>query len=170
MDLKKWISLILTTLLLSGCGAEPVYETIGDVWANDEPVFAPAGIEFAAPEDAQMEVMEGDSGEKIYRIGDWELWTGTYTAGDLSATLEEVTGLQSGNLTVISRQVGNYACHETAWTTTGEDGTWVAQTAVIEDGGYHYALSMMVPQEDADQLGRFFTQVLGSVNLAYIDA
>ena len=162
--------LFLAALLLSGCGAEPVYETIGNVWENDEPVFAPAGMEFAVPEDAHMEVVEGSSGEKIYRIGDWELWTGTYSAGDLSATMEEITGLESGNLTVISRRVGAYDCHETAWTTTGEDGTWVARTAVIEEGGYHYALSMMVPQEDADQLGSFFSQVLASVNLAYTDA
>lgn len=165
MNLKKGIIWIMTALLLTGCAAEPVYETIGNVWDNPEPVASAASMEFSLPDGAEMEVLSEESGSKSYRVGNWELWTEVYPGGDVSATLEQVTGMDADALTVIQRQVGNMDCHETTWTTTDEEGVNVARAAVIDDGNYHYCISLMVPEEDAQEVGNFFEEILYSVNL-----
>lgn len=164
--MKKCVMWIVMALLLTGCAAEPVYETIGDVCGNSEPVGSPGTMDFALPDGAQMEVLEEDDDCKSYAVGEWEIWTEVYTGGDLSATIEQVTGLGAEALTVIESPAQELACHETVWSTTGEDGVKVGRTAVLDDGAYHYCISVMVPEEDAAEVGDFFSQILQSVTIS----
>lgn len=166
--MKKGIIWIMAALLLSGCAGdtEPVYETIGNVWENEEPVSAPASIEFAVPDGAEMEAVSTDSEVKIYRIGDWELWTQALDGGDLRATFEQLTGMDWDALTVVNHPVGEKNVYETAWTAMDEEDTYIIRAAVIEEGDYHYCLSLMALEDNSRTVGQFFTEILENVNLA----
>ena len=165
MDLKKIMFFVLIMLTLTGCGAEPTFETIGNVWDNPQAAQTPASIEFALPEDAQMEVMESTDDCKSYQIGDWMLWTEIVTGGDVMQTMENLTGMDADCLNVISHPLGNYQCHETAWSAFDEEGESVIRTAVIPYGEYHYCLSLKAPKEDARKVGSFFSGILKNVYL-----
>lgn len=164
--MKKCMVWLLAALLLAGCAAEPVYETIGDVCGNSEPVSTPGTIEFAVPEGAQVQTSETDSGVNYYTVGDWEIWTQVREGGDIRATMKEVTGMDPDALTVMSRQVDGMDCHETTWTANGEDGVMVGRAAVLDDGNHHYCMALMVPQAQAEQIGENFMQLLDSVMIS----
>ena len=163
--MKNIIIFLLTILTMTGCATEPTFETIGNVWDNPQMQASPASIEFALPDDAQMEVMESTDTCKSYQIGDWMLWTEIHSGGDVAATMETLTGINTDALNIISHPVGNYQCHETAWAASGEEGEYVIRTAVIPYGQYHYCLSMKAPKEDAQQVGSFFSGILRNVYL-----
>lgn len=165
--MKKCVVWMMVALLLTGCAAEPVYENIGDVWANSEPVGSPGTIEFSLPDGAQMEVLE-DSDSKCYTVGEWEIWTQVYPGGDVRSTMEQETGIGGDALTIIERQTQEMSLYETAWSTTGEDGMKVGRTAVLDDGTYHYCVSVMVPETDAGEAGEFYNQILDSVTVSDI--
>lgn len=164
--MKKCVVWVVVMLILTGCAAEPVYETIGDVCGNTEPVSSPGSIDFALPDGAQMQVLEDETDSKSYAVGNWEIWTQVHPGGDIQSTMEQVTGLSAQALTVIQRRVQDMACYEAAWSTTGEDGMKVGRTAVLDHGDYHYCISVMVPEEDASEVGDFFSQILDSVTIS----
>ena len=166
--MKKVLVGVLAALMLSGCGAEPVYETIGDVWEQTEPAVNPGRMEVPLPEGAEMEVMDGN-GDGAYRVGDWELWTKVLDGGDLNKTLQTLSGMDASALTVIDRELQGYDCHETTWTVTSEDGAHVVRAGILDDGNYHYCLCVSVPEEDAGEAGEVFSQVFQSVTITNID-
>ena len=163
--MKKGIVWIMLMLLLTGCSSETTYETIGNVWEESEPTAVQGTMDFALPEGARMEVLE-ENGSKYYSVGNWEIWTQVYPSGNIRSTIELVTGLEPDMPTVVRQQVEDMTCHETAWSTTGEDGMKAARTAVLDDGNYHYCISVMVPESDAEEVGDFFTQILDSVSIS----
>lgn len=160
----KWgCGILAAAMLLTGCAAQPVYETIGDVWANEVSTGQPARLEFGVPEDVELAVMESDGSSKCYQIGNWMLWTEVRPGGDLQATLAALTGLDAPE--VISHPLGAYDCAQTAWAVSDEEGDTVLRAAVISDGEYHYCLTLRAPQQEARQAGTLFAQVLGNVYL-----
>lgn len=162
--MKKVLVGLAFALVLSGCAAEPVYETIGDVWEQTEPVVSPGRMEVPLPEGAEMEVMEAN-GDGFYRVGDWQLWTKVLSGGDLKKTIQALSGMDADALTVIQRKMGDYVCYETTWTAAAEDGTQVLRAGILDDGTYHYCLCISVPQEDAGEAGAVFGQVFRSVTI-----
>lgn len=166
--MKIGLLLLITALVLSGCTAEPTFETIGNVWENSHAEELPASIEFGLPDDIVMEVMESDDNCRSYQIGDWMLWTEICNGGDIAATMKMLTGMEDAEM--ISHPSGMYSCHETAWAVTEEEGEYVMRAAVIPKGAYHYCLSMKAPVEDARQMGEVFSQILENVYLNDTDS
>lgn len=164
--MKKLLIGLLLAAMLSGCGVEPVYETIGDVWGQAEPAVSPGRMRVLLPEGAEMEVMDGN-GDSFYRVGDWDLWTRVLSGGDINKTLETLSGLDAGCLTVIDHKLGDYQCHETTWSATAEEGTQVIRAGILDDGSYHYCLCVSVPQEDATQVDELFEQVLEGTSIIH---
>lgn len=133
-------------LLLSGCGAQPVMETVADEW--QVPVMAePKQIWVELPEDAAMQTFGAQDGSKLYVCGELTVCLQTLPAGDLDRTLRAATG--QGKEQVALMQWGN-AC-ECAWTAAGEGGMQVGRTRILERDGYHYAVSVMAPENSRQQ-------------------
>ena len=158
-----WIGLLL--LCMAGCGAEPVYETIGNVWDNEQTVHSPSVIEFALPEDAQMEVLGNTDTGAVYQIGQWTLWTQVLEGGDVPRSMETLSGLKKDRLQIISHPLGSYSCYEAVWSAAEEEGETLVRTAVIPYGPYHYCLSLKAPAEQGEQAGGLFSGILENVYL-----
>jgi len=141
--MKKWWTWVLVPLLLAGCAAEPVWETIEDDMA--EPVLAkePMEITLTLPEEAAAPVLQQEDGSRVYLTDSCEIRVETLPAGNLNGTLQELTGQDRNDLTVLSTKQDAFARYDCAWTAAGEEGQQAARTAVLDDGSYHYCLTVL---------------------------
>ena len=95
---KLWILLALASLLC-GCTSEETLETISDDIV--QPVMAqPGEISVRLPDNAVAPVLESDS-EQVYLSEDYEIIVETVSGGDLSATIQRISGYTPDNLTAI---------------------------------------------------------------------
>lgn len=159
--MKKWM--IAFAVLLAGCSAQPVYETIGNACegvSDSEPMT----IQMWLPQEAALEASSPD-GESRYTWGDWEIWTQVCSGGDLEETLKTMSGMDRQYLTVMSRKMGEYTCHETVWSATREDGAMLCRGAVVDDGIHHYCIGLMAAEEESAEAKEVFDQILESVSL-----
>ena len=87
---KLFLTAVLGATLLWGCANQETLETVADVW--DVPAMAaPRQISVELPEGTGAETLESDTG-RLYVTDDYSLSLETLEAGDLDATLRQLTG------------------------------------------------------------------------------
>ena len=132
---KLWILLALASLLC-GCTSEETLETISDDIV--QPVMAqPGEISVRLPDNAVAPVLESDS-EQVYLSEDYEIIVETVSGGDLSATIQRISGYTPDNLTVMETAQDGAKRY---------DGDQLRRAVILDDGNYHYCLSVL---RDAD--------------------
>lgn len=161
--MKKAAVLILTAFLLSGCGVSEAAETVADEWVV--PVMAePRQIALDLPGEASVCAMESDSG-RLY-IGDgYEVALQTVPAGDLNATLHMVTGFWKDALTVLQTEKRPVKRYEFVWAAAGEKGEQLGRGVILDDGAYHYCLSVLRDAEEREDCQVVWDQVFHSFAL-----
>ena len=129
---KLFLTAVLGATLLWGCANQETLETVADVW--DVPAMAaPRQISVELPEGAGAETLESDAG-RLYVTDDYSLSLETLEAGDLDATLRQLTGRGKEDLTVM------------------ETGEMLGRGAILDDGNYHYCMSLLRPAEKVSQV------------------
>jgi len=161
--MKKLIWIVVTILMLSGCVAAETFETISDVYSPQEPV-SQREIVIALPENAAMQVLQSDAG-KLYLCEGFELALQTFTAGDLNATLKAISGRSKDALNLIETGLTDAARYECVWSAVGEAGDIVARTAILDDGYYHYCLTVTCPAGNAGELRDSWNEIFQSFTL-----
>ena len=159
---RLWI-IGLLMMMLCGCASVADFETMRDVYA-DQKLSDPAQIFLTLPEDAASPVMENENG-KLYFCDGYEITVQTLTAGDLSRTLQTLTGYTRDALTVIetvSDQIRRYEC---VWTAAGEAGDQVGRVVVLDDGSYHYCVSVMANALESGSLQATWQELFSSVEI-----
>lgn len=141
---KCWIFLILP-LILCGCGEVETLETIADPVVQTI-AAKPAPVEVSLPDGAVAPVLESDT-EQVYTAEDYEIILETLSAGDLNATIRALSGYEKDNLTVMETKQGDVRRYEFVWTSAGEGGDRLGRAVILDDGSYHYCLSVL---RDAD--------------------
>lgn len=144
--MKKLLVFVLVAGMLAGCSeAVPTMETVADVW--EIPIAAkPREIVLELPGEALACAMESDSG-RMYFGDSYEVSVQTLTAGDLDATVEALTGFHRDEITVMQTRNDDVKRWEFAWATAGERGDRIGRGIILDDGDYHYCLSVL---QDAD--------------------
>lgn len=143
--MKKGILVFLCGFLLAGCAAQQTVETVADEWV--ESVMAPAReIRVELPEEAAAPAAENADG-RIYVCSDYEIQIQTLAGGDLDATIRAISGHSRENLTVISTRSDGLKRYDFVWTAAGERGDRVGRAVILDDGTYHYTMTVM---RDAD--------------------
>ena len=160
---KCWIIGVLV-LLLTGCGAQETFETLGDLYV--EPVAATAQeMAVDLPAEIAAPVMEsGDSG-KLYLCDGYTLTMQTFESGDLNRTLQECTGYGRDALTVMETVRDDVTRYECVWTSAGEGGDQLGRLTVLDDGCYHYVLTVMADAAEAGQLSQTWQHMFNSFRL-----
>ena len=140
--MKKCVILMLIVLLmLSGCAAEETIETVSDVL--DTPVMAQMReISLVLPEEAASPTVESDS-ERLYLCEDYEITVQILDGGNLDQTVKTLSGYERDVLTVLSTSQDNLDCHEFVWACAGEQGELVGRAMILDDGCYHYCVSIL---------------------------
>ena len=162
--MKKCFVWLLLTLLLVGCTQPEDFETMSDVY--EQPEFPPPSqVSVFLPGDAAMVTMESQDGAKLYLCDGYSVAVQTFQSGDLKSTLRAVTGYDSEDLLVMERSQGDVLRYECVWTAAGEGGDQVGRTAVLDDGTYHYALTLMTDADSARELADTWQGILDSFRL-----
>ena len=143
--MKKMILFTLAALLLTGCGEEETMETVADELVVPAMV-QPGEILVDLPGEAAMPAMESDTG-RMYLASDYEIYIQTLESGDLEKTIRTVSGHERENLTVMETKTGDVGRYEFVWTCMGETGERIGRAVVLDDGNYHYTMTVL---RDAD--------------------
>lgn len=148
--MKKCAVFLLISMMLSGCGAEETFETIADEFIQS--AAAPLReVVLELPEEAVLPASESDAGT-LYLCDGYEISVQTLPAGDLEASVYQITGFSKDRVELISAQPGTYRRYDLVWSTLGEQGDQVGRAAILDDGSYHYVLSVLA---EADRAGEF---------------
>ena len=163
--MKKWLWILAIVLALSGCGKPESFETVSDeVLEPTLPVAA--DTVFWLPGEASQAVFQDGEQKELYLCGDFTAAVQTFAGGDLDATLRSVTGFSRERLQLIGRKdpVGTrYVC---AWTSAGETGDLVGRTVVLDDGNYHYTLTLTADASKSGDLALTWQDISASFTLS----
>lgn len=161
--MKKLLLLFCAMLMLTGCSVQ-TFETVDDL--NDVSALAtPATLLMELPEEAAAPAMQGSSGT-LYFCGDYDIMVEVIPSGNLNSTLQTLTGFEREELNIMQTVRCGVDCYEGVWSAAGEAGDHVGRVLVLDDGSYHYCISLMAMAEDAGQCGDDWNQLLESVALA----
>lgn len=158
--MKRLSALLLGMVLLCGCTKREVMETVADEWVV--PVMAqPKQIQLDLPGEASVSAMENDN-SRLYIADGYEIAVMTLDSGDLDETLEVLTGFSRDALTVMQTQSGDVKRYEFAWATIGENGDRIGRGVILDDGEYHYCLSVLKDAQQQETSQVIWSQVFHS--------
>jgi len=160
---KRILIVILSVLMLCGCSAAPTFETLSDVY-NPEAPAQPRKIILELPQNAAAQAISSENGT-LYLCDGYEVTQQILPAGDLSKTLRELTGFEREVLTVIETGLTEAARYECAWSAAGEAGDSIGRAAILDDGCYHYCITVMADADFAGELTAQWQQIFASYGL-----
>ena len=160
--MKKLVLLLCAVLLLCGCAVQ-TFEVVDD--PNDVQVSAvPATVLINLPDAAAAPAMQGLSGT-LYFCDEYEIMVETLAAGNLDATLQTLTGFTGKEMNMMQTVRCGVPCYEGAWSAAGETGDQVGRILVLDDGKFHYCISVMTGAKDASACIEDWQLLLDSVSL-----
>ena len=159
--MKKCCVLVALALLLTGCGVQETFETVADVYV--QPVSVKVGdVSIMLPEDASVAVLENPDAGTLYLCDGYTLTLQTLQAGDLDRTLRQVTGFSRENLTLMQTTDTSCKRYECVWSAAGEAEDQVGRATVLDDGNYHYVLTVMAGASKAGELNDAWREIFDS--------
>ena len=159
---KCWIFVVLS-LLLCGCAAEETFETVADEIV--QPVMAqPRELTVNLPDNAVAPVLESDS-EQVYMCEDYEIVIQTLNSGDLNATIQTVSGYSKENLTVMETESDGVKRYDFVWASAGEGGDMLGRAVILDDGSYHYVMSVLRDAATTEKSQIVWSEVFHSFGL-----
>ena len=162
--MKKGLILLMSLLLLSGCGSAQVYETVTDEFAI--PVSAvPREIRFDLAQEPILPAMESDGGQ-LYLCGDFDVMVQTLDSGDLNDTVYRISGFMPEELTLLQTGTGDVDKYEFVWTSVSDGGHQIGRATILDDGSYHYALSATVDAQMIEEYQEIWNGIFESFELA----
>lgn len=159
---RIWMAAALA-LLLSGCGAKETLETVSDTIIEPVPA-APAQISVRLPDNAVVPVLESES-EQVYLCEDYEIVVETHASGDLDATIAAISGYDREQLTVMQTQQDGAARYDFVWVSAGETGDRLGRAVILDDGSYHYCMSVLRDAENQEKSQVVWSDVFASFSL-----
>lgn len=162
--MKKLAVILILACLLTGCAAQETFETISDPQVE---VVAPkpSKISVRLPDGAVAPVLESES-EQVYTAEDYEIIIETLSGGDLTETIRSICGYERDALTVMETQQGSVTRSEFVWTSAGEEGDRLGRAVVLDDGNYHYCLSVLRDSETTRNTQIVWSDVFESFELS----
>lgn len=155
---------LLCACLLSGCKSPEAYETMTDLYYAPE-TPEPAQITLWLPETGALSVLENEETGKLYLCDGYSVWVQTFPSGDMNATLCAATGYDRSQLHGIGWERDGVARYECAWASAGEAGDEIGRTVVLDDGDYHYVVTVMGQADLAGSLAETWMEITDSVAL-----
>lgn len=160
--MKKVCVVLAIMFLLTGCAAKETFETVGDDYVQQ--VIAEQTVQYQLPEDAAYQTIQSEYGQ-LYFCDGYEMTVQTMAAGNLDETLRQLTGFERDDLTVIQTSLTDASKYECVWTAAGEGGDMVGRAVVLDDGNYHYCMTVMALQEHAAELRDTWKALIDSFTL-----
>ena len=145
----KKLLIVVALLMLCGCGAEETLETVADEMVL-EVLAQPREILLTLPEETLLPAMESD-GRTLYLCRGYDVAVQTFSSGDINATVQQLCGFDSSELTILETMAGENRCYDFVWTAATDLGEQVGRAKILDDGDFHYTLTAMAPAEKASE-------------------
>ena len=159
--MKKIAMLLLCALLLCGCSSAETFETLGD--DHVQSVLQQEKTVHLTLEQGAVP-LQGATGT-LYLCDGYDVSVEVWKGGNVSGTLEALTGFRTDELTVIETSASGFARYECVWVSSGEGGDQVGRVVVLDDGVYHYCITFQAPADDAAALQVTWQRILDSVQI-----
>lgn len=161
---KLWVIPILA-LLLAGCGGEKTMETVSDV--EDTPVVsAEQRVLLQLPKELSAPVLQSEKTGTLYICDDYSVTVQTVASGDLNATIRNATGMNKEDLQIMQTEERGIKRYRWVWATGGESGVQVGRGCVLDDGHYHYVLTVLADEGAVSRVQSVWKEIFGSFRLA----
>ncbi len=161
-----WMALMVA-VLLCGCASEQTLETVADDPAQAVAAVSPRHIDVRLPEGAVAPVLDSTA-EKRWPTTRPRLWRRSapgilmcgcrrgpwprcWTAPQSRCIIETLSGHSREDLTVMQTSLDGIDRYEFVWAAAGEKGDRLGRGVILDDGSYHYCLSVL---RDAEQEGK----------------
>ena len=162
--MKIIVLIMLMALLVTGCGTKETMETVSDDFV--QPVMAEVRqVMISLPEDAAAPALESEGGA-VYVCEDYEVYQQVLNAGDLGATVREVSGFDMENLTVVKTSQKDCKRYDFVWAAASDRGDRVGKGCILDDGSYHYVLTVLGDAETAGDYEAVWREILDSFSLS----
>lgn len=162
--MKKILTVLMIAALLCGCGAQETFETVEDL-IPVEPVASPQQFYISLPEEAVSPTFQDDDSAELYVCSGYTISKQITESGDLEKTLKNLTGKTAEELQIMKTQTDFYDRYDFVWTAAGEDGLQLGRACILDDGNFHYALSVMAEEDTAGELQPTIQEMFGSCKL-----
>lgn len=160
--------LLVLVILVSGCATQPVFETVSD--QLEAPVMAQMRqLKVALPKEATVPTLQSEETGKLYLCDGYTLSIQTMQSGDLDATMRSLTGFSREQLTVMETAKHGIKRYDCVWSAAGEGGDHVARAVILDDGNYHYAVTVMADFASAGELAATWKSILDTVTFSDTD-
>lgn len=163
--MKICMLVLVMAALLAGCGTEETFETVADVLVQPAAVMK-RETSVQLPQGAALSVMVSDAGDRIYLCDGYTVTVQTLDSGDLDRSLRSVSGFGRDELTVIETKQELYPRYDFTWVSAGEGGDQVGRGCLIDDGDYHYVLSIMASAAESGGLSQVWEEIFASFLVA----
>ena len=161
--MRKLVWVLVLALMLSGCGGEETFETVSDVPVEGT-LAQPREVWVSLPEQSALPVMDSENGQ-LYFCEDFEVAIHTLEAGDVSRTVQTLSGFDREDLTVIETCRDGIDKYEFVWSMAGELGQRLGRATVLDDGSYHYCLTATIDAELISEYQEVFNGIFESFQL-----
>ena len=162
---RIWCLLVLAALLC-GCSAQQAVETVTDELLLS--TGAPQkGLSLKLPADASKSVLAAEDGAQLYFCDGYVLTLQTQPAGDLDRTVQTLCGYGADRLTVLETKTSWAKRYDWTWTSAGEGSVQVGRAAVLDDGAYHYCVTVMADEAACGSLDSQWDALFSSLGLKY---
>ena len=147
----KILCVLSVLLLLCGCQGQQDYETLSDTYLQPD-VPAMGEVQLLLPTSAEVVTVEHEENGKLWLCEDYWVCLQTSESGDLEETLMALTGRGREELDLICLENGQQKRYECVWLSAGENGDQINRAVILDDGNYHYALTLHTAAETAGVL------------------
>ncbi len=154
---------MVLVMLFSGCAAEETFETLADPVVQTE-AAVPRQISVELPDDAVAPVLE-NAGEQIYLCQDYEIIIETLAGGDVENTIQSICGYERDDLTVLETQFQQITRYDFVWASAGETGDRLGRAVILDDGSYHYCMSVLRDADTTETSQIVWSNVFNSFDL-----
>ena len=162
--MKKIAMALLLARLRAGCGAEETRATVADDIPLQPVMAEPAEISVRLPDNAVSPVLESDT-EQVYLSEDYEIAIETRSSGDIGGTITALTGFAPEQLTIMHTKQESADRYEFVWVSAGENGDRLGRAVVLDDGSYHYCMSVLRDAENQKKSQVVWSDVFSSFSL-----
>ncbi|MBQ6851433.1 MAG: hypothetical protein IJO04_00155 [Oscillospiraceae bacterium] len=164
---KCWI-LMIALLFLTGCGAQETFEKVSDVYVQPVSSIIQQVI-LDIPDDAGIEVLQSADSGKIYLCDGYTITVQTMVSGDLDKTVRTVTGYGAKELELLQTRQSGLKKYECVWSAAGEAETQIGRACILDDGDYHYVVTVMAGESVAGTLRQTWQELFASFRLLGAD-
>jgi hypothetical protein len=151
--------------LLTGCNSVETMETIRDECFVSS-MTPPQKLVLQLPESAGKHVLSSDETNAIYFCDGYSLTVETMDGGDLRKSVREVCGFEPQDLMIMKTSKETYSRYDWVFSVVGEEEIQVGRAALLDDGNYHYCVTVLADETAVIDLDGQWNEIFSSLSIS----